>query len=153
MTALAATSPGLPAMSAQAVDMVRRLEDELIGMPQVDIATTHVLHAGMYARTIVIPAGVVLTGALIKLDTVVIVNGNCTVFVGGDQPQHLFGYHVMQAAAGRKQVFLAHDETHVTMLFPSTAPTVEDAENEFTDEAHRLLSRRNHQENEPCQEP
>lgn len=143
MTALATTSPSLPAMTAQAVDMVRRLEDELIDMPQVDISTAHVIHGGMYARTIVIPAGVVLTGALIKLDTVVIVNGDCTVFVGGDQPQRLAGYHVLPGGAGRKQAFLAHADTHVTMVFPSTAQTVEQAENEFTDEAHKLLSRRN----------
>ena len=153
MNSLTTAAPTLPAMSPQAVDMVRRLEDELIGMPQVDIETKHTFHAGMYARTITIPAGVVLTGALIKLPTIVIVEGDCTVFVGGDQPSRLVGYHVLQAAAGRKQVFMAHRNTHVTMMFPSAAQTVEDAENEFTDEAHRLLSRRTHQEKEPCQEP
>lgn len=147
MTALATTSPCLPAMSAQAIDMVRRLEAELIGMPQVDIPTSHVFHGGMYARTIVIPAGVVLTGALIKVATLVIVNGDCTVFLGSEAQQRLFGYHVLPASEGRKQVFMAHADTHVTMVFPSDATTIEQAENEFTDEAHKLLSRRVDQEN------
>ena len=34
---------------------------------QVPIETRHVLHAGMYARTICIPAGVLITGALVKV--------------------------------------------------------------------------------------
>lgn len=142
MTALAPTVSRLPAMPPQAIDKVRRLEDQLMDMPQVDIETTHTFHAGMYARTIRIPAGVLLTGVLIKVPTIVIVQGDCTVYVGDDKPRPLAGYHVLQAAAGRKQVFLAHEDTYVTMLFPSMAQTVEDAENEFTDEAHRLLSRR-----------
>ena len=47
-----ATRPVIPAMSATAIRAVRALEERLLALPQVPIETRHVLHAGMYARTI-----------------------------------------------------------------------------------------------------
>ncbi|AQW31431.1 hypothetical protein JK151_08910 [Ralstonia syzygii subsp. celebesensis] len=122
------------------VDQVRRLERALRAGPQVELRTDHVLHAGMYSRTVRIPAGVVLTGALIKVATVLIVSGDATVFIGDDSVR-LQGYHVLPASAGRKQAFIAHAETALTMSFPTRARTVEEAEAEFTDETDLLLSR------------
>lgn len=133
--------PHLPAMQDDALEKVRRLEAELSVKPQVAIHTSHLIHGGLYARTIRIPAGVVLTGAYIKLPTVLIINGDVTVFTGG-KTLELCGYHVIAARAGRKQVFLAHADTDVTMAFASDAKTVEEAEAQFTDEVHLLLSRR-----------
>lgn len=135
------TTGQLPAMADDALEKVRRLESELRALPQFPIQTRHTLHAGMYARTVTIPAGVYITGALIKIATLLIVSGNCTVFTGGADTLDFDGYHVVPASAGRKQVFLAHTDTHLTMLFPTTAKTVEAAEAQFTDEAHLLLSR------------
>src|SRR3954451_13515341 len=60
---------GIDTMSPAAIDQVRRLEDAALQLPQVAIETGHVLHAGLYARTIQIPAGVLLTGALIRIAT------------------------------------------------------------------------------------
>lgn len=130
----------IPAMSREAIDRVRAFEAQALALPQVDIATHHVIHGGLYARTICIPAGVVLTGAEIKLATVLIVAGHVRVTVG-DETQELAGYHVLAASKGRKQAFLALADTHLTMIFPSRASSVEDAEREFTDESDRLFSR------------
>lgn len=130
-----------PAMADEAVGKVRALEAQVLEAPQVDIETWHVLHAGMYARTILIPAGVVLTGALITLATLLVFNGHASVFIG-DGEVELRGHHVIPASAGRKQAFIAHADTWLTMLFPTSATTVEQAEAEFTDEADRLMSRR-----------
>lgn len=127
-------------MSADAIARVRAMEAEAALLPQVDIHTRNLLHAGLYARTIRLPAGAALTGALIKIATVVIVSGHVSIYVDGEVIE-LAGYHVLPASAGRKQAFLAHADTDITMLFPSRAATVEAAEAEFTDEADRLLSR------------
>lgn len=132
--------PNLPAMTDEAIGKVREAESKLLAMPQVDIPTQHSFHAGMYARTVTIPAGVAITGALIKIPTLLIVNGRCEVFTGGEVVE-LSGYNVIQASANRKQVFLAHEDTTLTMLFPTTATTIEQAENEFTDEADMLQTR------------
>ena len=135
-----ALGPALPAMSDDALAKVRTLETALLAAPQTDLSTDHLLHAGMYARTICIPAGTALTGALIKRATVLIVNGHATVYTG-DGTLELAGHHVLPASAGRKQAFIAHADTWLTMIFPTQAVTVEEAEAEFTDEADRLLSR------------
>lgn len=131
----------LPAMSQDAVEAVSRFEELVLTQPQAEIVTSHLLHAGMYARTVMIPKGVMITGALIKLATTLIIDGYVEVFTG-EKTLTLIGHHVIPASAGRKQVFLAHADTHITMLFPSQAASVEEAETEFTDEAERLLSRK-----------
>ena len=141
MTALVAAESRIPAMTPEAIGKVRDLEAVLQGMPQVDIPTDHVLHGGMYARTICIPAGVVLTGVLIRVPTLLVFDGDATVNAG-DAPVRLTGRHVLAASAGRRQAFLAHADTTLTMVFASQATTVGDAEDEFTDEAHLLFSRK-----------
>lgn len=130
----------LPAMTSNAVARVRALESEVLQLEQKPIATHHLIHAGLYHRTICIPAGVVLTGALIKRATTLIFHGDATIATGEDTIR-VTGHHVLAGAAHRKQAFLAHADTWLTMSFPTAAKTVEQAEEEFTDEAHLLFSR------------
>jgi hypothetical protein len=87
------------------------------------------------------PPGVVLMGALIKRPTLVIVVGTAHVYVG-DKWERLAGYKVLPASANRKQIFVSVSPVVITMIFPTSAKTVEEAEAEFTDEAELLLSRR-----------
>lgn len=131
----------IPSMSQAAIDKIHQFELFTLAMPQVDISTNHVLHGGMYARTIMIPAGVVLTGALIKIATILIVQGDVTVHIG-EEAIDLCGYHVLPASANRKQAFFAKTDTYLTMIFSSNVETVEEAEMEFTDDADRLISRK-----------
>lgn len=127
-------------MSSEAIDKVRALEDITAQMAQVDISTWHVLHGGMYSRTIEIKAGVVLTGALVKVPTVLAISGDVS-FLADDQEVRVKGYAVIPANPNRKQAFIAHEDTWLTMSFATQATTVEDAEDEFTEEADRLMSR------------
>ncbi len=141
MSGLVAAESRIPAMTAQAIDKVRELEAITRDLPQVEIATDHVLHGGMYARTICIPAGVLLTGVFIRVPTVLVFEGNATVNAG-DEPVTLVGYHVLAASAHRRQAFVAHADTRLTMVFATQAKSVAEAEAEFTDEAHLLFSRK-----------
>jgi hypothetical protein len=140
MNPVVSIAPSLPAMSAADVGKVSRLESRMRDMEQVPIHTTHHFHGGLYARTIRIPQGVAITGALIRIPTLLIVSGHVTVFAGGE-PMELQGYHILPGSAGRKQVFVAHADTDLTMVFPSRAQTVEEAEAEFTGEVDFLMSR------------
>lgn len=128
------------AMNSQAINKVRAFEDLASKLPQVPLVTTHTIHGGIYSRTVTIPAGVTITGALIKIATTLIISGKVRAFVG-EETIELQGYNVIAASAGRKQAFLAIDDTNLTMLFATNATTIEQAENEFTDEAHLLASR------------
>lgn len=130
----------IPAMTMQAIDNVRQLENYSFKRPQVQIETSHLLHAGLYARTICVPAGVMLTGAFIRIPTTLLICGECTVYLG-DKSQLVSGYCVLPASSHRKQAFVAHKDTYLTMVFATGAQTVEAAEEEFTNEAHLLFSR------------
>jgi hypothetical protein len=135
------TTTNLPVMGQSEVDSVRELETAAMRLPQVHIPTDHVFHAGMYARTIKIPAGVALTGAQIKIPTILIISGDTLVY-GENGATRFTGYHVALGQCGRKQAFYALQDTWLTMLFPTGATTVDAAEREFTDEYEKLFSRK-----------
>lgn len=140
MNQLVANNEKIGSMSMQAIEKVRVLEGITGQMEQADITTWHVLHGGMYSRTIEIKAGVVLTGALVRVPTVLVISGDVS-FLADDQEVRVKGYAVIPASPNRKQAFIAHEDTWLTMSFTTQATTVEDAENEFTEEADRLMSR------------
>lgn len=123
----------------QAIEGVRAVEEASMQLPQIEIVTHHVLHGGMYARTIRIPIGAIITGVLIKIPTMLILSGDVTIF--SDEKIRLTGYGVIPGSAHRKQIFIAHADTDLTMIFPSDAKTVEEAEAQFTDEVDLLVSR------------
>lgn len=141
MSNMAVVNAHIPAMSDKAIDRARELEDVLMHAPQVEIHTGHVIHAGMYARTVFLPAGIRITGALIKCATLLVLHGKVSVYIG-DEIIDLDGYNVIPASANRKQVFIAVTDTYLTMIFPTNVKTVEEAEAEFTDESELLASRR-----------
>jgi hypothetical protein len=132
--------PAIRPSSEVALAKIYALEHINAQVPQIPCSTHHLFHAGMYARTITIPAGSLLTGALIKLATILIVNGDATVATG-DSSMRLAGYHVIPASAHRKQAFIAHSDTQLTMIFATAAKDVHAAEAEFTNEADLLFSR------------
>lgn len=135
-------SLALPLMSDELLSSLTSVQDKLLALPQVEIQTDHIIHGGMYTRTIRLGPEVVLMGALVKIPTMLIVSGRTKVFTGESWIE-LIGYHVIPARAGRKQIFVAQEETSITMIFPTDARTVEEAEQQFTDEHEALMSRHN----------
>lgn len=141
MRELVPLHPSIPAMSDHAIAKVRAFEDfSLEHLTQDEIGTDHLIHAGVYARTITMQPDCHLTGALIKLATVLIVSGDADVYIGGEALE-LRVYNVVPASAGRKQLIIARTVVHLTMIFATDVKTVDAAERAFTDEHERLLSR------------
>lgn len=140
MSELAVQTARLPAMTGDALSAVRELEAKLLACEQVPVSTHHQIHGGIYTRTICIPAGYAMTGALVKVPTTLCISGDLTVFTGMDELR-VTGYAVIPGSPGRKQAVYAHSDTWVSMSFPTQAKTVEAAECEFTDETDILLSR------------
>ena len=132
----------IPAMSPAAIGKVRQLESLASEQPQLPIVTEHTIHAGLYSRTIRLQAGTMITGALIKKATLLIVAGDALAYIGEDAPLRLQGYAVLPCSANRKQIFIAIEPTTLTMVLPTQAKTVEEIEAEWTDEADLLISRR-----------
>lgn len=131
----------LPALAPAARERVYAFEQELLKQQQVPVFIIHTLHAGVYARSMLMPQGMVLTGALMKIPTLLIVSGELQVF-NGEHTERFSGYNVLQGAAGRKSLMLAITDVNMTMLFATQAATVDEAEREFTDEYEKLQTRK-----------
>lgn len=140
MNDVAKLAPSIPAITDDALEWVRAVEHQNAALPQVPIVTHHLIHGGMYCRTIKLPMGVCLTGALIERATTLIVSG-AVVLNTGEVLTRLVGYHVIPASARRKQVFVALSDTDMTMIYVTNARTVQEAEEELTGEADLLFSR------------
>jgi hypothetical protein len=130
----------LATLTPDALAGLQAVQEKLLSVPQIDVQTDHVIHGGVYTRTITIAPGTVLMGAHILIPTTLIVNGETAVFTGENWIE-LKGFHVIPAMAGRKQIFVAQEETTISMIFRTDAKTVEEAEKEFTDEAELLMSK------------
>lgn len=129
--------PASPAVLQQ----LNEINKIVLSYPQIELATEHLFHGGMYARTIRLQPGTKMMGSLIKLATVLIVHGDCSVLIG-DQRVELTGYNVIPGCAGRKQFFWTHGPVEMTMIYPTALGTVEEAEDEVFAESDQLMSRR-----------
>lgn len=130
----------LPAETAESLAKIMALEGRVSELPQKRFRIEHVLHAGMYSRTCRLVRGDLIIGAPVKVATQLIVNGSALILVGG-KSYAIRGYQVIAASAGRKQVFVAEGDVEITMIFPTSAKTVEAAEDEFTEHAETLQTR------------
>ncbi len=109
---------------------------------QVPIYTEHVIHAGMYLRTITLPPDIKLTAVFVKIPTVLIIVGACEVLIGNELTE-IKGYAVLPASGGRQQEFTTDAcPVILTMAFATQARTIQEAEAQFTDETDILLSHR-----------
>lgn len=133
-------------MTSNDVAIARVLCSEIAKEEQVLLKVEQVLHSGVYYRTVFIPAGYMFGGANIIIDTTVIINGNINIYIGS-KVQNYNGYNIITASANRKQVGYAIEDTYMTMCFRTDAKTVEEAEEEFTNEVDKLQTRK-----EKCQE-
>ena len=141
MEAIATTGVMLSANSPETLQAARNLQHLVESVEQVQAETEHCLHAGMYSRTIRVPAGMVGVGVRVKVPTLLVVCGDVQLLVG-DEWMEICGYAVLQGCAGRKQVFCTRSDVVMTMVFPTQAQSVDEAEREFTDEYETLMTRR-----------
>ena len=82
------------ATSEAGLERVKAIESKLMEMDQVEFETHHVLHAGTYARTVNVKAGVAFTNVFIKIPTTLIVCGHVIVTVDDCGAMEVNGYHV-----------------------------------------------------------
>lgn len=116
------------------------LEREIMDLPQVQLQTQHVLSGGVYARSIFIPAGTILTGATHRKDHVNVVCGDITVTTDSG-PVRFTGYHVLPTKAGSKRAGVAHADTVWTTICPTNLTDIAAIEDELVEESDRLQTR------------
>ena len=83
---------GVAVISLEEQDKIRpimALEKELEQLPQVDLPVCHDFCTGIYARTLVIPAGVCLTGAIHKDESFFVVRSGILIVTTDEGPQQV----------------------------------------------------------------
>ena len=86
----AAIAPPSPAMLAQ----LNEINKLILAQPQIELTTEHIIHGGMYARTIRLAPSTKMMGSLIMQATILIVHGDCSVLIG-DSRIELTGFNVI----------------------------------------------------------
>lgn len=135
----------LPAVPTR--DQIDRLESTLLAAEDaggaVELETWHAFADGLVARTILIPAGTVLTGAPHKAEHLNVCHGDITVWTEQGM-RRLTGYHVLPALPGAKRVGWAHADTWWTTvhLNPENSRDIAALEDALVEDSHMLQSRR-----------
>ena len=124
--------------NAEAIETVSRFGELLLKLPQIPFITEHMLHGGIYTRTIRLPPFTAIVAVLIKVPTSLIFAGEADIYTNGELVR-VRGYSVLPGSAMRKVAAVTYSEFAVSMMFATKAATVEEAEKEFTDEFDLLV--------------
>lgn len=100
-----------------------------------DMGLIDILCGNMYSRALTIYKGTFLTGKIHKKPYIdIFVSGDVTVknFIEGEEEsiERLTEFKFLQGIPGRKRVLYAHEDTLWITIDPTTAKTIDDAENE-----------------------
>lgn len=144
---LVTASNVLKSATPQMLSKIARAVENMKRYPQTRFRTRHLIHGGVYYRTMDVHKGSIVAGCLMKIPTALVISGNVVVY-DGQEWTHYTGHNVLAGMAGRRQIFLGEEFSTMTMSHATKASTVEDAEKEFTDEHESLLSTREGYENE-----
>jgi len=93
---------------------IYRIEQYLLTLPQVEMPVDHQFAHGIYARSITIPAGVMLTGAVHKDECFFIVRTGRILLTTDDEPIEAKAGYMAASKAGSKRLGYALEETTVT---------------------------------------
>lgn len=131
----------IPPCTATELARMREFNARLREFPQEEVPTDHFIHAGVYARTCVVRAGVLMGAVEIVVPTVLIVSGHCEIYNGGKKAV-VNGYVVLRGGPHRQVAVRAYTDTYMTMIYATDKTNPVDCEEEFTDQTDLLLSRR-----------
>jgi len=93
---------------------ILRIEQELLKLPQTECPVTHYRIDGVYARSMFIPAGTVLTGKIHNFENIAILAGGTLRITNGVDSYIISAPHVIVDAPGIKR--LGYAETDVTFI-------------------------------------
>lgn len=127
----------IPATSKREREVVKAAIAIAREMPQTPFVTEHVIHGGMYTRSVIIPADQWVGGVLIKVPTTLVIVGDVEVY---QEKKNIVlrGYNTLRGSAGRKISFRTFTVVGMSMMFATQAKTVAEAEAELTDEVDLL---------------
>jgi hypothetical protein len=103
--------PGdMPVPSAELSEKIFAIEKVMLGLPQVELPVTHQFTQGVYTRTITVPAGVWMTGAVHRMSNMnFLLKGRVTI-ITENGPVELSAPAILPSPAGTKRFGFVHEE-------------------------------------------
>jgi mannose-6-phosphate isomerase-like protein (cupin superfamily) len=95
-------------------EAIYRLEEQLLMLPQVDMPVEHVFCDGLYARTMHIPAGTCLTGAVHRYESFFVVRKGQLIVTTDNGPKLLQAGDMSVTKVGAKRAGIAVTDVEVT---------------------------------------
>jgi hypothetical protein len=99
---------------------VELLEREIQKLPQADCPLWHFFAPGLYARKMLIPKGVALTGAVHKTEHLCIVSGDLEVTTDDGVSRITSPQSIFTSKPGAKRAGYAHEDTFFTTVHATT---------------------------------
>lgn len=121
-----------PITQAEMRVRVLAFEQEQLKKPQVEIPVEHHFFPGGYARTIRVPAGTELTGAIHKYKNFNLLVSGELLIIAEDGPQHLVAPAQFWSPPGTKRVGLMLTDVVWTTILPTELTDVEEITKQFT---------------------
>lgn len=102
---------------------ILELEKAILNEEQEHVEPIHTIHAGMYARTVTVPQGMMLTGAIYKYDHIEIMSsGKLLVTTDNGSSRMLTGFNIIPALSGKKRAAFAVEDTTWTTIHSVANP-------------------------------
>lgn len=110
---------------------VEALQKAMLEQPQVKVETNHAFMNGIYARQIIIPAGVVIVGAKHKTEHPYLISkGKCYIINNGKREYFEAPYNGI-TKPGSKRAIYAIEDTVFTTFHPTEETDIKKIESEI----------------------
>jgi hypothetical protein len=125
--------------TASARERVMALEREIQRMPQVECPVWHFFAPGLYARKMMIPAGVTLTGAVHKTEHLCIISGDISVTTEDGLKRVTDAHEIINSKPGAKRAGYAHADTYWTTVHATDERDLDKLVRELTESENSEL--------------
>ena len=112
-------------------ERILALEHSMRPLEQIDMQLTHVFAPGAYARTIVLPKGIVVVGKIHKHAHLNVVSSGSVSVVTEFGRMDITGPHIFTSQAGSKRALYVHEETVWTTIHLTEKTDLDDIESEI----------------------
>lgn len=113
-------------------EMVNALELDMLKQPQVALEVRHDFSPGIYARSLFIPGGVMLTGKIHKFEHLCIMSAGVMAVLIDGQLQTVQGPFICKSPPGTKRIAYAYTDTIWTTIHHTDETDLDKIEAHFT---------------------
>ena len=96
--------------------VIQRLEDAMMGLPQIDLPLKHTFTTGVYSREIFLPKDSIVVGKIHRHDHLNFISHGKVTVLTKDGLQTISGPCTMVSSAGTKRAVYAHEDTVWTTI-------------------------------------